>query len=61
MTERNLDIFESKLSDPNTDLRTKCNFLIEIRDGMDHWCQGTTYPVFLQKFVPVLLEILSGS
>ncbi|THZ79830.1 hypothetical protein D6C85_00283 [Aureobasidium pullulans] len=61
MTERNLDIFESKLSDPNTDLRTKCNFLIEIRDGMDHWCQGTTYPVFLQKFVPILLDILSGS
>lgn len=43
------------------DLRTKCNFLIEIRDGMDHWCQGTTYPVFLQKFVPVLLNILSGT
>jgi len=28
---------------------------------MDHWCQGTTYPVFLQKFVPILLDILSGS
>ncbi|KAL1304180.1 hypothetical protein AAFC00_000604 [Neodothiora populina] len=61
MAERNLDIYETKLLDANTDIRTKCNFLTELRDGMDHWCQGASYPVFLQKFVPVLIQILDGN
>ncbi|KAF1346069.1 hypothetical protein BDV97DRAFT_424127 [Delphinella strobiligena] len=61
MAERNLDIYETKLLDANTDIRTKCNFLTEIRDGMDHWCQGSSYPVFLQKFIPVLMQILDGN
>ncbi|KAF2153530.1 hypothetical protein K461DRAFT_321169 [Myriangium duriaei CBS 260.36] len=61
MAERNLDVLETKLLDPSTDVRTKCSHLSEIRDGIDHYCQGPTYPTFLKKLVPAFMNILDGS
>ena len=34
--------------------------LTGLRDGLESWCQGSTYPIFLQKFVPIWLNILSA-
>lgn len=44
-----------------TDVKTKCGFLTEIRDALEHYCQPQSYSLFLQKFVPIFLTILSGS
>ncbi|GAB7342824.1 hypothetical protein MBLNU457_g0953t2 [Dothideomycetes sp. NU457] len=61
MAERTLDVYESKLVDPSTDIKTKCSLLTELRDGIDSHCQGAGYPTFLQKMVPVLLGLLDGN
>ncbi|GAM83910.1 hypothetical protein ANO11243_019000 [Dothideomycetidae sp. 11243] len=60
MAERTLDVLEAKLLDASTDVRTKCTLLGEIRDGIDHYCQGATYPTFLKKLVPAFMGILDG-
>ncbi|KAK4997496.1 transcription-associated protein 1, partial [Elasticomyces elasticus] len=58
MAERGLEVYEAKLQDPTIDTKTKCAITTEIRDGMDHWCQSSTYGIFLQKLVPIFLSIL---
>ena len=44
----------------STDAKTKMETLTGLRDGLESWCQGSTYPIFLQKFVPIWLNILSA-
>ncbi|KAK3679879.1 transcription-associated protein 1 [Recurvomyces mirabilis] len=60
MAARSLDEYEAKLQDASTDVKTKGILLTELRDNIDIWCQGGSYSVFLDKFVPALLSILSG-
>ncbi|KAF2436802.1 hypothetical protein EJ08DRAFT_644409 [Tothia fuscella] len=60
MAEATLDQFHSKLSDSNSDIKSKVIAATELRDQVDTWCSGSHYPIFLQKFVPVLLKILDG-
>lgn len=45
-----------------TDIKTKVITATEIRDNLDVWCQssGTIYSSFLEKSIPVLLNILDG-
>ncbi|KAG8628559.1 hypothetical protein KVT40_004432 [Elsinoe batatas] len=61
MAERNLDAIEAKLQDPSADVKTKFQHLADIRDGIDHYCQGSSYPTFLKKFIPIFLNILDGA
>ncbi|KIW01560.1 uncharacterized protein PV09_07036 [Verruconis gallopava] len=55
-----LESFLERLSESNTDLRSKLIAATELRDQIDVWCSGNTYSYFLQKFVPVLLKLLDG-
>ena len=57
MAERGLDTFEAKLQDASVDLKTKGAILTEIRDQIEQWCQPPTYNPFLQKFIPIFLDI----
>ncbi|KAK5137805.1 hypothetical protein LTR08_007377 [Meristemomyces frigidus] len=61
MAARSLDDYEAKLQDASVDLKTKGALLTELRDQVDSWCQGSTYATFLQKFIPIFLQILSGA
>ena len=61
MAEKSLDGYESKLKDPSVDLKAKGALLTELRDQIESWCQQQTYGTFLEKFVPIFLDILSGS
>ncbi|KAK5116206.1 hypothetical protein LTR62_008532 [Meristemomyces frigidus] len=60
MAARSLDDYEVKLQDPSVDLKAKGGLLTELRDNIDSWCQGSSYAIFLAKFMPILLDILSG-
>ena len=61
MAERNLDSLEARLKDAGADLKAKGNALTEIRDQIEQLCQPPTYNSFLQKFVPIFIEVLSGA
>lgn len=61
MAERGLDTYEAKLQDGSLDTRSKGVLLTELRDSIETWCQMPTYILFLQKLIPVFLEILSGA
>ena len=61
MAEKSLDNFESKLKDPSVELKNKGALLTELRDQIETFCQPPTYGSFLEKFVPIFLDILSGS
>ncbi|TKX26698.1 transcription-associated protein [Elsinoe australis] len=61
MAERNLDAIEAKFQDSSTDVKTKFGLLADIRDGIDHYCQGSSYTTFLKKFIPIFTSILDGS
>ena len=41
-------------------MKTKCALATELRDSLETWCQGNTYPQFLSRFVPIFLKILDG-
>jgi transformation/transcription domain-associated protein len=57
---RNLDALEARLQDASSDAKTKIETLTGLRDGLESWCQGSTYAIFLQKFVPIWLNILTA-
>ncbi|KAF2403064.1 hypothetical protein EJ06DRAFT_580246 [Trichodelitschia bisporula] len=56
----NLEVYLQRLEDPQLDLKSKFTTAIELRDTVDSWCQGNYYPIFLQKFIPVLMKLLDG-
>ncbi|KAH9831114.1 transformation/transcription domain-associated protein [Teratosphaeria destructans] len=60
MAARSLDEYEAKLQDASVDQKIKAQYLTELRDGLDNWCSGSSYGPFLQKFIPLFLQILSG-
>ncbi|KAF1991150.1 hypothetical protein K402DRAFT_389346 [Aulographum hederae CBS 113979] len=60
LSEKSLDVYVAKLSDANLDIKTKCNFAVELRDCIDVWCHGEGYGQFLEKLVPILLHLLDG-
>ncbi len=41
-------------------LQSKLGNAIELRDGIDLLCTGSTYPIFLKKLVPVFTKLLEG-
>ena len=42
----------------DTDVRVKAKFATELRDELETWVQGGLYAQFLEKFVPILLNLL---
>nr|POE87354.1 transcription-associated protein 1 [Quercus suber] len=56
---QHLEPYEAKLQDATIDAKTKGALLTEMRDGLDNWTQSQTYALFLSKFVPIFLSILS--
>lgn len=44
-----------------TDLKIKTGVATEIRDSIELYCSGSTYGVFLEKFIPVFLKLLEGA
>lgn len=42
------------------DLKVKTGVATEIRDSIELYCSGSTYGVFLEKFIPVFLKLLEG-
>lgn len=43
------------------DVKVKSNQAIEIRDGIESYCQPPQYSAFLNHLVPVFLKILDGN
>ncbi|KAI9779803.1 MAG: hypothetical protein M1835_004619 [Candelina submexicana] len=60
MAERNIEAFAERLGDPRLDIKLKVSSATELRDGIEHMCQGSLYPIFLQRLVPVFLKLLEG-
>ncbi|GAB1218167.1 hypothetical protein ATERTT37_007420 [Aspergillus terreus] len=58
--ERNIDIYASKLGDPNIDIKIRANVAVELRDNIEPLCSGASYPIFLSKLWPVFRTILRG-
>lgn len=56
-----MDTIEGKLQDGSLDTKSKLAALNELRDALDSFTQGPSYATFLAKFVPILLNILSGT
>lgn len=58
----NPDVYAAKLADPNTELRAKLQIASELRDSIDLYTHmaGADYTRFLEKLVPVFLDILRG-
>jgi transformation/transcription domain-associated protein len=61
MAERSLETLEGRLRDPATDLKTKANLLIELRDSLEIVSQASGYSNFLTKFVPLFFTILADT
>ncbi|KAF2455722.1 hypothetical protein BDY21DRAFT_71272 [Lineolata rhizophorae] len=57
---QNLDTYVSKLEDSNHDIKAKLQYATDLRDNIELWCQGDMYKVFLQKLMPVFLNVLDG-
>ncbi|KAK3945124.1 hypothetical protein QBC46DRAFT_435929 [Diplogelasinospora grovesii] len=47
-----------KLSQPETELRAKVEAAVTLRDSLDHYVSGPTYPVFLKRLMPSFVHIL---
>ena len=60
MADRTMEAYEAKLQDPSVDLKTKGALLTELRDQLEALCHTGTHNAFLTKFVPILLNFLSG-
>ncbi len=42
------------------DIKVKVSNATELRDGIEYLCQGSLYPIFLKRLVPVFLKLLEG-
>ncbi|KAF1808723.1 hypothetical protein P152DRAFT_497353 [Eremomyces bilateralis CBS 781.70] len=60
MAEKNLEAFAAKLDDPNLDVRIKCTVATELRDSIEIWCQGSSYATFVERFIPIFMNLLDG-
>ncbi|KAK7561566.1 hypothetical protein IWX47DRAFT_824151 [Phyllosticta citricarpa] len=60
MADRNFEVYLNKLVDPASDLKSKTGVATDIRDNIEQCCSGSTYHVFLEKFIPVFLKLLEG-
>ncbi|KAF2159890.1 hypothetical protein M409DRAFT_37843 [Zasmidium cellare ATCC 36951] len=60
MADRTIESYEAKLQDASLDLKTKGTLLTELRDQLEGLCSGPSYSMFLNKFVPIFLNILAG-
>lgn len=47
-----------KLSTPETELRLKVDAATTLRDNLDHYTTGQTYPAFLKRLMPAFVHIL---
>ncbi|KAK7720750.1 transcription-associated protein 1 [Botryosphaeria dothidea] len=61
MADRNMEVYLNKLADPASDLKVKTGVATEIRDSIELYCSGSTYGVFLEKFIPVFIKLLEGA
>ncbi|KAL8838619.1 MAG: hypothetical protein Q9170_002065 [Blastenia crenularia] len=60
MTDRQIDAFAARLSDPQADAKQKSSYATELRDNIDLLCNGPSYAVFLKKLIPIFTRILEG-
>ena len=51
---------ENDLANEPVDPQKKFHLATELRDNIDIFCQGSTYPVFLRKLWPVFQKLLEG-
>ncbi|KAK3684811.1 hypothetical protein B0T22DRAFT_491846 [Podospora appendiculata] len=47
-----------KLSTPETELKLKVEAAATLRDSLDHYTSGPTYPAFLKRLMPAFINIL---
>ena len=45
---------------PNTDPRSRADAATTLRDSLDHYVTGQTYPLFLKRTMPVFINVLRG-
>ncbi|KAK3373790.1 hypothetical protein B0T24DRAFT_553397 [Lasiosphaeria ovina] len=54
----NIEDVVRKLSTPETELRLKVEAAGTLRDSLDHYVSGPTYPIFLKRLMPSFIIIL---
>ncbi|KAF4778731.1 FAT domain-containing protein [Colletotrichum scovillei] len=60
MSGTTIDDVVKRLSSPDTDSRVRLEAATTLRDSLDHYTNGTIYPPFLKRMVPIFLTILRG-
>lgn len=60
MAERNVDVYAARLGDPVLELKLKFHIAQELRDSIDFFTQGSQYPAFLKKMIPIFLKLLDS-
>ncbi|KAK8187026.1 hypothetical protein IWZ00DRAFT_456806 [Phyllosticta capitalensis] len=60
MADKFIEVYLNKLVDPASDLKVKTGVATEIRDNIEQCCSGSSYNVFLEKFIPIFLKLLEG-
>ena len=49
-----------RAADACAEVQKKYNIATELRDNIDILCNGSAYPIFLKKLVPVFMKLLEG-
>ncbi|KAK1766179.1 hypothetical protein QBC33DRAFT_453494 [Phialemonium atrogriseum] len=60
MSGNTIEDVVKRLSTPETELRVKAEAATTLRDSLDHYVTGQTYPLFLKRMMPIFLNILRG-
>lgn len=61
MTTHIIEDVVKRLSTPETEPKLKVEAAITLRDSLDHYTTGPTYPLFLKKLMPIFINILRGA
>ncbi|KAL2266473.1 hypothetical protein VTJ83DRAFT_5825 [Remersonia thermophila] len=58
MATNTIDDVVRKLSVPEIEPKVKAEAASALRDSLDHYTSGPSYPVFLKRFMPIFINIL---
>ncbi|KAJ9148385.1 Transcription-associated protein 1 [Pleurostoma richardsiae] len=60
MAANTIEDVVKRLSTPETEIKLKVDAAVTLRDSLDHYTNGQTYPIFLKRMMPIFINILRG-
>ncbi|TQS39408.1 hypothetical protein Golomagni_00069 [Golovinomyces magnicellulatus] len=60
MSSHSLELVAQRLSSSDSDIKSKYEAAVQLRDNLEHYVTGQIYPVFLKKVIPIFITCLSG-